>query len=47
MLLFTLITAGFGLLKVATSYEIPDIPEGFQILMGLSNGVYAGSKFTK
>lgn len=47
MLFFTLVTAGFVLMTVAASYEIPQIPEGFLILMGISNGVYVGSKFTK
>ena len=45
MLLFTLVTAGFATMKVLTSYEIPEIPEGYLILMGISNGVYLGSKF--
>jgi hypothetical protein len=45
MLYFTLVTAAFVLLKVITSYEIPVIPEGFLILMGISNSVYVGSKF--
>jgi hypothetical protein len=45
MLYFTLVTATFVLLKVITSYEIPVIPEGFLILMGISNSVYVGSKF--
>jgi hypothetical protein len=45
MLLFTLVTATFVALKVMTSYEIPDIPDGFLILMGISNGVYVSSKF--
>ena len=45
MLLFTLVTATFVATKVVTSYEIPDIPEGFLILMGISNGVYVSSKF--
>ena len=45
MLFFTLVTAVFVGLKVVTSYEIPGIPEGFLILMGISNGVYVGSKF--
>ncbi len=44
MLFFTLITAVFVVLKVMTSYEIPIIPEGFLILMGISNSVYVGSK---
>lgn len=45
MLYFTLVTAAFVLIKVITSYEIPVIPEGFLILMGISNSVYVGSKF--
>ena len=45
MLLFTVITAVFVLLRVGTSFVIPDIPDGFLILMGISNSVYVGSKF--
>jgi hypothetical protein len=45
MLLFTLATAGFVAVRVITSGQIPEIPEGFLILMGISNGVYVGSKF--
>jgi hypothetical protein len=44
MLYFTVITALFVVMKVLTSYVIPEIPEGFQILMGISNAVYVGSK---
>jgi len=44
MLLFTLITAAFVLLSVLTNYVIPEISGGFQTLMGISNGVYLGSK---
>jgi hypothetical protein len=44
MLYFTLVTAVFVAVKVITSYEIPIIPEGFLILMGISNSVYVGSK---
>jgi hypothetical protein len=44
MLLFTLITAAFVLMSVVTSYVIPEISTGFQTLMGISNGVYLGSK---
>jgi hypothetical protein len=47
MLFFTLITAGFVVMKVVTGYEIPPIPDGFMTLMGISNGVYLGSKFAK
>lgn len=44
MLYFTLITAVFVVMRVLTSYVIPEIPQGFQILMGISNAVYFGSK---
>jgi hypothetical protein len=47
MLYFTLITAGFVLMQVLQSYNIPAIPDGFLILMGISNSVYMGSKFAK
>jgi hypothetical protein len=40
MLAFTLITAGFVLIKVIVDFEIPEIPSNFLILMGISNGVY-------
>jgi hypothetical protein len=42
MLAFTLITAGFVLIKVVVDYEIPAIPANFLVLMGISNGVYVG-----
>jgi hypothetical protein len=44
MLFFTLISAAFVLIKIISSYALPDIPAGIQILMGVSNGVYFGSK---
>ena len=44
MLYFTLITAIFVVMRVVTTYVIPEIPQGFQILMGISNAVYFGSK---
>ena len=44
MLYFTLVTALFVVMRVLTTYEIPEIPQGFQILMGISNAVYFGSK---
>lgn len=47
MLFFTLITAAFVVLTVGSTYEIPPIPDGFMTLMGISNGVYLGSKFAK
>jgi len=44
LLLFTLIIAAFVLMNVLTTYVIPEISTGFQTLMGISNGVYLGSK---
>jgi hypothetical protein len=44
MLFFTLITAIFVLMTVATTYIVPEISTGFVALMGISNGVYLGSK---
>jgi hypothetical protein len=44
MLIFTMISASFVALKVLTSYEIPEIPEGYLALMGISNGVYLTGK---
>jgi hypothetical protein len=44
MLLFTLIAASFVALQVFTTYVIPDIPESFLWLMGISNGVYITNK---
>ena len=44
MLYFTIVTALFVVTRVLTTYEIPEIPQGFQILMGISNAVYFGSK---
>jgi hypothetical protein len=47
MLAFTLIAAGFVMIKVVVDYEIPTIPTNFLILMGISNGVYmTGRKWT-
>ena len=45
MLFFTVVTALFVAMKVLTSYQIPEIPEGFLLLLGISNGVYLTSKF--
>ncbi|TAL03299.1 MAG: hypothetical protein EPO08_04465 [Rhodospirillaceae bacterium] len=45
MLFFTVIAAIFVTLRVLTSSEIPDIPENFLVLMGISNGVYLTAKF--
>lgn len=47
VLLFTVITAGFVLITVIATYVIPEIPQGFLILMGISNGVYIGSKIVQ
>ena len=47
MLLFTLITAAFVLMSVVTTYVIPEISTGFVTLMGISNGVYMGSKIAQ
>jgi hypothetical protein len=45
MLFFTLISASFVAIKLITSFAIPDIPDGFMLLMGISNGVYLTAKF--
>ena len=45
MLYFTLITAVFVVIRVMSTYVIPEIPEGFQILMGISNAVYMARKW--
>jgi len=45
MLFFTVVSAIFVSLKVLTSNVIPEIPEGFLLLMGISNGVYITAKF--
>jgi hypothetical protein len=47
MLYFTVITAVFVVMRVLTSYVIPEIPQGFQILMGISNAVFFGSKVAR
>ncbi len=44
MLLFTIIGVIFVLLKVVSSYKIPEIDASFLALMGISNGVYVGQK---
>jgi hypothetical protein len=45
MLFFTLVAAMFVAVKVVAENEIPDIPQGLLLLMGISNGVYLSSKF--
>jgi hypothetical protein len=47
MLFFTVVVALFVLLRVITSGTIPEIPEAFQILMGISNTVYLTSKLIR
>jgi hypothetical protein len=44
MLMFTLITAAFVAVKVAVTYSIPEIPDNFLVLMGISNGVYLAGR---
>jgi hypothetical protein len=44
MLIFTLISAAFVMLKVLVSYTIPDIPANFLLLMGISNGIYVAGR---
>ena len=44
ILYFTLIAVAFVALRVATTFVIPEIPAGFQVLLGLSSAVYLGSK---
>jgi hypothetical protein len=45
MLFFTVIVALFVALRIVSSGEIPAIPEGYLLLMGISNGVYLTAKF--
>jgi hypothetical protein len=45
MFFFTVISASFVLIKVFGSHEIPEIPNGYVELMGISNGVYLTKKF--
>jgi hypothetical protein len=47
MLYFTLITGSFVIIQVLTTYVVPEIPQGFVTLMGISNGVYMGSKIAQ
>ena len=47
MLVFTVVTAFFVLLTVASSSKIPEIPESYLTLMGISNGIYLASKFAR
>lgn len=45
MLFFTVTVALFVAMRVLSSGVIPEIPDGFLVLMGISNGVYLTSKF--
>ena len=45
MLFFTVVTAVFVAIKIMYSYTIPDIPQGFLVLIGISNGIYLTAKF--
>lgn len=45
MLAFTVLAAGFVVLKIGTDGDIPVIPDGILTLIGISNGVYVGAKF--
>ncbi len=45
MLFFTVIAALFVAIKVVATYAIPEIPQGFLLLMGISNGIYLTAKF--
>lgn len=46
MLFFTFVLALFVAAKVVSSSTIPEIPDGFLLLMGISNGLYLSNKFT-
>ncbi len=45
MLFFTLVSAGFVAVKVLATYQIPTVPEGYLLLMGLSNGTYLVGRY--
>ena len=47
MLFFTIISAGFVLLRIGAGGTIPEIPASYVTLMGISNGVYITAKFVK
>ena len=47
MLLFTLVTAGFVTMKVIDSSVIPDVPQEYLVLMGISNGIYLSAKWAR
>jgi hypothetical protein len=45
MLFFTVISACFVAIKIASTNTIPEIPGSYVTLMGISNGVYLTAKF--
>lgn len=45
MLFFTVISAAFVAVKIFIGGSIPELPESFVTLMGISNGVYLSAKF--
>jgi len=45
MLFFTAVVALFVTLRILVSGEIPTIPDGYLLLMGISNGVYVTAKY--
>jgi hypothetical protein len=47
MLFFTVISAFFVGLKIVDTGTIPDIPDSYVMLMGISNGVYVTAKFVR
>ena len=47
MLCFTMISALFVTIKIITGSTIPEIPENFLALMGLSNGVFVTSRLIR
>lgn len=47
MLFFTVISAFFVAMTIGTSSTIPEIPDSYVTLMGISNGVYLGAKFVR
>jgi hypothetical protein len=47
MLFFTVISAFFVALGIATTSTIPEIPGSYVALMGISNGVYLTAKFLR
>ncbi|HLY05936.1 MAG TPA: fibronectin type III domain-containing protein [Rhizomicrobium sp.] len=46
MLVFTAIAAAFVAIKIIDQSVIPELPNSIVLLMGLTNGVYVGGKYT-